>query len=196
MQTDASVRPTVGRESELELLDAALDALAESGLVCVALEGEPGIGKTRLLGELRGRAEARRCLVLAGSATEFERDLPFSVWVDALDAHVASQELRLQVAWDAEAIAELGEVFPSLHRAAGPVSSVADERYRTHRAVRKLSSCSRPIDLWFCCSMICTGAMERRSSFWDRSFGVDQTPMSCWRWRFGRRRRRRVCLLR
>ena len=88
MHIDASVRPTVGRESELELLDVALDALAESGLVCVALEGEPGIGKTRLLGELRDRAEARDCLVLAGSASEFERDLPFSVWVDALDAYV------------------------------------------------------------------------------------------------------------
>jgi predicted ATPase len=87
VQIHASVRPTVGRESELELLDTALDALAESGLVCLALEGEPGIGKTRLLGELRERAEARGCLVLAGSATEFERDLPFSVWVDALDAY-------------------------------------------------------------------------------------------------------------
>ena len=138
MQTDASIQPTVGRESELELLDGALDTLAESGLVCVALEGEPGIGKTRLLAELRDRAEVRGCLVLAGSATEFEHDLPFSVWVDALDAHVASQDLRLQVAWDAEAIAELAEVFPSLQRVTGPVSSVADERYRTHGAVREL----------------------------------------------------------
>ena len=136
----ASVRPTVGRESELLLLDAALDALAESGLVCVALEGEPGIGKTRLLGELRDRAEARDCLVLAGSATEFERDLPFSVWVDALDAYVASQELGLQEVWDGEAVGELAGVLPSVTRPAGSgsVNSVADERYRTHGAVRKL----------------------------------------------------------
>jgi DNA-binding NarL/FixJ family response regulator len=140
VQIDASVRPTVGRESELELLDAALDALAESGLVCVALEGEPGIGKTRLLGELRDRAEARGCLVLAGSATEFERDLPFSVWVDALDAYVASQALGLQEVWDGEAVGELAGVLPSVARPAGPgsVNSVADERYRTHGAVRKL----------------------------------------------------------
>ena len=140
MQLDASVRPTVGRESELELLDAALDALAESGLVCVALEGEPGIGKTRLLGELGDRAKARGCLVLAGSATEFERDLPFSVWVDALDGYVASQELGLHEAWDGEAVAELAGVLPSVARPARPGSanSVADERYRAHGAVRKL----------------------------------------------------------
>ena len=140
MQIDASVRPTVGRESELELLDAALDALAESGLVCVALEGEPGIGKTRLLGELRDRAEARGCLVLAGSATEFERDLPFSVWVDALDEYVAAQELGLQDGWDGEAVGELAGVLPSMARPdrPGSINSVADERYRTHGAVRKL----------------------------------------------------------
>ena len=139
MQIDASASPTVGRESELELLEAALDAVADEGSVCVAVEGEPGIGKTLLLAELSSRAEERGWLVLTGSATEFDRDLPFSVWVDALDAHVASQELRLQVAWDAEAIAELAEVFPSLHRAAGPsIGSVADERYRAHGAVRML----------------------------------------------------------
>ena len=109
-------------------------------MVCVALEGEPGIGKTRLLGELRDRAEARGCLVLAGSATEFERDLPFSVWVDALDAFVASQELGLQDVWDGEAVGELAGVLPSVTRPLGyaSVNSVADERYRTHGAVRRL----------------------------------------------------------
>ena len=59
----ASVRPTVGRESELELLEGALDAVAaEGGSVCVAVEGEPGIGKSRLLAELSNRAEERGCL--------------------------------------------------------------------------------------------------------------------------------------
>ena len=139
VQIDASARPTVGRESELALLDAALDALAEDESACVAVEGEPGIGKTRLLAELRDRAEERGCLVLSGSATEFERDLPFSVWVDALDAYVASQELSLQGEWDAEAVGELADVLPSLQRSGGrAISSVADERYRAHRAVRKL----------------------------------------------------------
>ena len=32
--------------------------------------------------------------MLAGSAAEFERDVPFSVWADALDAYVASQRAR------------------------------------------------------------------------------------------------------
>jgi DNA-binding NarL/FixJ family response regulator len=139
VQIDTSARPIVGRESELALLEAALDALANDESACVALEGEPGIGKTRLLAELCDRAEERGCLVLSGSATEFERDLPFSVWVDALDAYVASQELSLHEAWNAEAVRELADVLPSLPRPAGRTAkSVADERYRAHRAVRKL----------------------------------------------------------
>ena len=74
-----------------------------------------------------------------GSATEFERDLPFSVWVDALDAYVASQELGLQEAWDGEAVGRAGgRVAVGGAAQAGSVSSVADERYRTHGAVRKL----------------------------------------------------------
>src|SRR5262245_35641874 len=70
---------TVGRERELEQLDQALDGLASTAPNCLALAGEPGIGKTHLLSELRRRGEERHCVVLVGSATEFERDLPFSV---------------------------------------------------------------------------------------------------------------------
>ena len=87
--------------------DAALDGLAAGPAACVTVEGEPGIGKTHLLTELRRRAEEAGFLVLAGSATEFERDLPFSVWVDALDAYVASQELDLGDGWSAELVEEL-----------------------------------------------------------------------------------------
>ena len=63
------------------------------------LLGEPGIGKTRLLAELAARADARGLLVLAGSASELERDLPFWVFVDALDEYVEGLEpQRLDVA--------------------------------------------------------------------------------------------------
>jgi len=68
-----------------ETLGAFTDALSEfdSGRsAALALVGEPGIGKTRLLGELA----ARGVLVLYESASEPERDLAFRVFVDALDA--------------------------------------------------------------------------------------------------------------
>lgn len=107
-----------------------LDAAA----TCLAIEGEPGIGKTHLLAELRRRADERRMLVLSGTAAEFERDVPFAVWTDALDAYVASQGPEELV--PAAARPELGGVLPTLgsEGEAPPV----DERYRTHRAVRAL----------------------------------------------------------
>ena len=132
MSIDSSARPIVGRDPELRQLEAALEALDGGAAACIAIEGDPGIGKTRLLHELRDRAEARGHLVLAGSAAEFERSMPFSVWADALDAYVAAQQLDLPDADD------LAEILPSLRRPGATASAVADERYRAHRAMRGL----------------------------------------------------------
>src|SRR4051794_30758581 len=137
MPLDTRAGPTVGRESELGRLEVALDELEAAASACLAVEGEPGIGKTRLLAELRGRSDSRGFLTLAGTATEFERDMPFSVWVDALDAYVSSQELDRHELWSEELAGELAEIIPSSRRSGGR-RSVADERYRAHRAVRRL----------------------------------------------------------
>ncbi|HEX6725667.1 MAG TPA: BREX system ATP-binding domain-containing protein [Gaiella sp.] len=139
MRIDSSAGRTVGRDPELEQLNAALEGLAEGAAACITVEGEPGIGKTHLLTVFRRRAEEAGCLALAGSATEFERELPFGVWVDALDAYVASQELDLGEGWNAEVVEELSRVIPSVRppSSSGP-AMVADERYRSHRAVRRL----------------------------------------------------------
>ena len=136
---DSSLGPTIGREYALAQLDAALDGSGEPTAGCIALDGEPGIGKSHLLAELCRRAEERGFLVLGGSATEFEQNLPFSVWTDALDAYVASQELELGDGWSAELVRELGEIVPSIRRRkTGARGDVADERYRVHRAARTL----------------------------------------------------------
>ena len=83
----------VGRADELESLDEVLDELGRGPAVAVELVGEPGIGKTRLLAELAARGERRGHLVLFGSASELEHELPFSVFVHALDEYVESLDL-------------------------------------------------------------------------------------------------------
>src|SRR5262249_43630660 len=101
--------------------------------------GERGIGKTRLLRELAARAAVRGHLVLSGAASEFENDLPFSVFVDALDEYVAGLEPDRLAVLDDAVQAELAHVFPSLSAlAAGREVSPQHERYRSHRAVRAL----------------------------------------------------------
>ena len=89
------------------------------------MEGEPGIGKSRLLAELRVRAEAHGDVVLTGAGAEFERDRPYGIWVDALDAYAASQAIEDR---------DLAGVLPSIEGEAPG----GDERHRVHRAVGRL----------------------------------------------------------
>jgi DNA-binding NarL/FixJ family response regulator/tetratricopeptide (TPR) repeat protein len=105
----------------------------------LVLVGEPGIGKTRLLAELAARGDANGCIVLSGSASELELDLPFWVFVDALDEYAAGLDPRRLVSLEADIRVELARVFPSLSDFAdGSEPALQDERYRAHRAVREL----------------------------------------------------------
>ena len=124
----------VGRDAELTSLDHALAELEQGRPVALELAGEPGIGKTRLLAELASRADARGWLVLAGSASELEDELPFWVFVDALDEYVHGLEPRQLDSMDDDARAELAHVLPSM----GDAAPLPPERYRTHRAIRQL----------------------------------------------------------
>jgi ATP/maltotriose-dependent transcriptional regulator MalT len=129
----------VGRGDELACLERILDDLDRGHPGAVELAGEAGIGKTRLLREFAARAEARGHLVLAGTAAELERNLPFAVFVDALDQYVAGIEPQRLAVLDAQVRAELAHVFPSLWALAGRDHVAPQhERYRSHRAVRAL----------------------------------------------------------
>ena len=99
--------------------------------------GEPGIGKTRLLDELGLRADARGHLVLSGSASELEQELPFWVFVDALDEYLQGLEPRRLDFLDEDVRSQLAHVFPALPAGSDGVAQ-QDERSRTHRAVRRL----------------------------------------------------------
>src|SRR3954465_849496 len=118
----------VGRTSEFAVLSEALDALGHGAPGCLAAEGDAGIGKTFLLHELRRLAEQRGHLVLAGSASEFERDLPFGVFVDALDDYVASQMLDTEGATDREWLPDLAGGLPALGRGKLPRAAAAAAR--------------------------------------------------------------------
>ena len=108
--------PIVGRAAELEAVDRALAELQHGRPALLEVVGEPGIGKTRLLAELGARADALGHLVLGGSASELERDLPFSVFVDALDEYVEGLERARSMLCPDEVRTELATVFPSLIR--------------------------------------------------------------------------------
>jgi predicted ATPase len=70
-----SAERLVGRADELGQIEDALDRLDLGRPTSLVLVGEPGIGKTRLLGEVARLADARGQLVLSGSASELEQDM-------------------------------------------------------------------------------------------------------------------------
>src|SRR5436190_1691520 len=101
----------VGRAGELDSLARALAELDQGRSVATLLVGEPGIGKTRLLAEFGARADAEGHLVLSGSASELERDLPFSLFVDALDEYARGVEPGLIAPLEEDVQTELAHVF-------------------------------------------------------------------------------------
>ena len=76
--------PLVGRVFELEALGRALDRLEDRGGGVVAIEGEPGIGKSRLVAEVLGMASGRGWETLHGRCSELQADLPFAPLAEAL----------------------------------------------------------------------------------------------------------------
>jgi ATP/maltotriose-dependent transcriptional regulator MalT len=138
-RTEGDHRPFVGRSEELVSLEHALNELADGRSRTLAILGEPGIGKTRLLRELAVRGEQRGYLVLVGTASEAERDLPFSSFVDALDEYLESLDSQRLSILDDDVQAELAHVFPALTQLAKRDKlALQHERYRSHRAVRAL----------------------------------------------------------
>jgi ABC-type transport system substrate-binding protein/class 3 adenylate cyclase len=70
------VSPLVGRDAELAVLETVFGDLAEGRGAIVAVTGEPGIGKSRLVAEIRARwDEAVRCVGAQGIS--YAQDVPY-----------------------------------------------------------------------------------------------------------------------
>jgi ATP/maltotriose-dependent transcriptional regulator MalT len=121
-------------------LEIALGRLAAGEPWLVQVVGEPGIGKSRLLSELAGRAGSRGYLVLSGRAAEFERDVPFGLLVEALNDYLGAIEATFLRSLDAATADELAWIFPALGDlgAESRPGRLASERYRAQYAIRTL----------------------------------------------------------
>src|SRR2546426_4022009 len=138
MGVHGGMKTMIGRDRELAIVDRLLDSLTDGSGAILYLEGEPGIGKTALISESIERASARGHSTLSGRAAEFERDLAFGVFSDALEPRLAG----LAPADLEDLIGDPGPLataFPSLRllpREAGPARP--DERQLSLRAARTL----------------------------------------------------------
>jgi DNA-binding SARP family transcriptional activator len=114
--------PFTGREAEL----AALEAVGPGRLALV--EGEAGIGKTRLAAEALARYAARGGLTLTATARELEQGLPYQPWVEALHDLLARPDwsarraaLPLAPFW----VGEVARLLPELAPETAPVAPPA-----------------------------------------------------------------------
>jgi predicted ATPase len=94
MATTAPAPRLRGREDELRALGDAFDRAAAGHLTTVIVEGEAGIGKTRLLADALDDARARGFEVVAGRARELERTRPFSLLADSFGCVRSSPDPR------------------------------------------------------------------------------------------------------
>ncbi|HKS99341.1 MAG TPA: ATP-binding protein, partial [Rugosimonospora sp.] len=131
MTASCLTTPLLARDREVELLDRVVARAAAGGFTVVAVCGEPGIGKTRILQELGVRATAAGLPVYAGHATEFEQEVPFAMYAEALGVLLDGQ----------------GPVRPDDVRIAlaalrghtgGPAPGRGVDRCRTYAGVRRL----------------------------------------------------------
>ena len=117
--------PLIGREAETRTLLQALDDAARGRGRLVIIGGEAGIGKTRLLAELRGAAQALGARVALGQCHQSEQVLPFRPLIEALREAELPADRELVAALPPATRTELARLFPELgdaREASGPLA--------------------------------------------------------------------------
>jgi DNA-binding SARP family transcriptional activator len=128
--------PLVGRQGELGIVSDALDRACVGQGQVVAIVGEAGVGKTRIVTELSRLARSRNARTIVGRAYETAQVLAFAPWVDALRAGLAAVPealLGLEPAWRAE----LARVVPEASERASRRPDPADAT-RIFEAITRL----------------------------------------------------------
>jgi predicted ATPase len=78
----------VGRQQELTRLSRLFEEVVDGRLHVALVDGEPGIGKTRLLWEIAQRMQQNGALVLRGGASEAEGMPPYLPFLEALASYI------------------------------------------------------------------------------------------------------------
>ncbi|NUP66129.1 MAG: AAA family ATPase, partial [Nonomuraea sp.] len=135
------VLPFVGRDEELRALDEELRA-AEFGSGLVILQGDPGVGKTRLASVVARRALKRQFTVLAGRCTDPARQAyePIAGAVERLARTSPALLLRAGVDQRCGQLVRLAPSLaaPPLSLAVPPATEPVSERYHLMAAARTL----------------------------------------------------------
>ncbi len=116
----------VGRRSELDILEAALNEARAGTRRIVIIEGEAGIGKSCLAEELRRRAVDAGFVVLAGAADGLERHVPYRAWRRILAGALALDTEEPRENQRRRLLARLDRLGPSTQQRAPLLNDILD----------------------------------------------------------------------
>jgi DNA-binding CsgD family transcriptional regulator len=86
--------PFLGRSPELAALRRLLDEARQGAGQAAVVQGEAGIGKTRLLAEITAQATAEDFQLLSGATDELSRDRPLAALIEAFELRTDSTDPR------------------------------------------------------------------------------------------------------
>jgi tetratricopeptide (TPR) repeat protein len=140
--------PFVGRNNEYGLLIGLVARLTIGSGYTVLIEGEPGIGKSRLLREVTRYARAQDLPTLATNCYEIERAIPYQPVIelvtralDRVSAAALGNLSPVSLAELAALVPEVGERFPDLPQLSNDFPEA--RQARLSRAVGQLLDASR-----------------------------------------------------
>jgi len=133
----------VGRQPELAELEDRLGAAINGCGALVLLEGEAGVGKTRLAYELLRHAADGGATVISGACQVLERDLPFAPLADSLGRYLYGLSDIVVRNLPAASLAQLAQIVPSLQdrlfgahvQATEPAAGAEENRLRLIDAI-------------------------------------------------------------
>ena len=140
--------PLVGRVGEWALLCKLVDRLQQAEGQTVLIEGEPGIGKSRLLRELARHARERDMQVLTTRCYEIERATPFQPVIDLLSRTLDGLPAAALAGVAPVSLAELAVLAPELRERVPGLPQLSDDypevrQARLPRAVDQLLELAR-----------------------------------------------------
>ena len=134
--------PFVGRAREYSALTQALHAAQSGTGRVVLLEGEPGIGKSRLLQETLAYARSQEVLTLVTHCYQVEQAIPYQPVIDLLDQALTTVPVNRFLALPPVYLAELATLSPELRELAPDLPNAADDMStRQARRLRALHQC-------------------------------------------------------